>query len=526
MSVCIRQCPTLWSPRWLHCLVGCLALLTVLLVFITSSSTPSQAQWGSQWAGSSPQYLTGAQRRRLQRQRKRRARTRARQRRQHRRTRSRRGKSKAIRSARLPKRQPDSGPIQIVVSLGRQRMTVYEAGKPVGKTRVSTGKDGHETPTGIFSIIHKRRRHFSNIYHNAPMPFMQRLTWSGIALHQGVVPNYRASHGCIRLPSGFAGRLFGFTERRSHVVIADGNPVPQAIEHSMLFQPSLQPSTVKETAHTNQQHVRVAMNSANGNTTNDAAPTAIANRTKTSSVAKKTEAAKSSKALKLRASIDSDPELLAHRQLMFATRSDAPLRILIIRKSQKQRIKEAQEMLRDLGYDVGEPDGYIGRQSIQAIKAFQSDKELTVTGYPNQQLYDALFAATKRTAKHKAFIHVRQKQKDIYSAPVELVSPEKPLGTHLYTLMSIDADSGKASWNGLTAKARGRLPGQKRKTGKKNTIQVDAQTMGQALDRVRIPDHVRLRIEDMLTPGSSLIIADTGHTRETGINTDFIVLTK
>ncbi|MEM9355182.1 MAG: L,D-transpeptidase family protein [Pseudomonadota bacterium] len=512
-----------FQTRWLQCLVGCLALLAAMLVLVTSSSTPSQAQWGSPWAGSSPQYLTGAQRRRLER--RRRARARARQRRQQRRARSRRGKSKAIKRVRLPKRQRDAGPIQIIVSLGRQKMTVYEAGKPVGKTRVSTGKDGHETPTGIFSIIHKRRRHFSNIYHNAPMPFMQRLTWSGIALHQGVVPNYRASHGCIRLPSGFAGSLYGFTERRSHVVIADGNPVPQTIVHDRLFQPSLRPATTKETANANQKRVRMAMNSAGSSTTSDAPPAAIANRTEARTVPNNNEDTTGGKAPKLRASIHSDPELLAHRQLMFATRSDAPLRILITRKSQKQRIKEAQEILLELGYDVGEPDGYIGKQSVKAIKAFQTDKELAVTGYPNQTLYDALYAATKRTAEHKAFIYVRQKQKDIYSAPIEIVSPEQPLGTHLYTLMSIDADSGKASWNGLTAKARGRLPGQKRKASKDATP-VDAQTMGQALDRVRIPDHVRLRIEDMLTPGSSLIIADTGHTRETGINTDFIVLTK
>ena len=498
-------------------MAGYLALVAATFVFLTASPPPTHAQWGYQWSNNGPSYLTRAQRRRLRRQRQR-ARARARNRRQ---ARSQRRRSKAVKTVRLPKRKSDSGPIQIVVSLGKQKMTIYEGGKKVGRTRVSTGKDGHRTPTGIFSIIHKRRRHFSNIYNNAPMPYMQRLTWSGIALHQGVVPNYRASHGCIRLPSGFAGQLFGFTERRSHVLIADGNPVPQLINHSALFQPSARaskPTSATETSSTTQLPVRMAMNTAGQTSQTDAAPSAIGDQAQ-----KQEDKASRSGRVQLLASSDADPELQVHRQLMFATRSEAPLRILITRKTQQQRIKEAQQMLLDLGYDVGEADGYIGKQSVKAIKAFQTDKELTVTGYPNAALFEALSKASNRSIGNEAFIYVRQKQKDIYSAAVELVEPEKPLGTHLYTLMSVDETSGMATWNGMTAKARGRLPGQRRKKGEAS--EVEAQTMGQALDRIRLPKHVRMRIEDMLTAGSSLIITDTGHARETGKDTDFIVLT-
>ena len=501
---------------WRAWMTGYLTLVAVTFVFLTTAPAPTHAQWGYQWSNNGPSYLTRAQRRRLRRQR-RRARARARNQRQ---ARSQRRRSKSVKTVRLPKRRSDSGPIQIVVSLGKQKMTIYEGGKKVGRTRVSTGKDGHRTPTGIFSIIHKRRRHFSNIYNNAPMPYMQRLTWSGIALHQGVVPNYRTSHGCIRLPSGFAGQLFGFTERRSHVLIADGNPVPQAINHSALFQPSArasQPATATETSSATQLPVRMAMNTAGQTSQTDATASTIGDQ------AKKHEASRTGDA-HLLASSDTDPELQAHRQLMFALRSEAPLRVLITRKRQQQRIKEAQQMLLDLGYDVGEPDGYIGKQSVKAIKAFQTDKELAVTGHPNDALFEALSKASNRSIGNEAFIYVRQKQKDIYSATIELVEPEKPLGTHLYTFMSIDETSGMATWNGMTAKARGRLPGQRRKKGE--GVEVEAQTMGQALDRIRLPKHVRMRIEDMLTAGSSLIITDTGHARETGKDTDFIVLTR
>ena len=130
------------------------------------------------------------------------------------------------------------GAKQVVISLRRQSLSVYKDGVRIRRTRVSTGKNGHRTPTGIFSTIQKRRRHYSNIYNGAPMPYMQRLTWSGIALHQGPVPRYRASHGCVRLPGSFARYLFRALPRRSHVVIAHGNPVPRPFSHDLLFKPT------------------------------------------------------------------------------------------------------------------------------------------------------------------------------------------------------------------------------------------------------------------------------------------------
>ena len=104
------------------------------------------------------------------------------------------------------------GEVEIVVSLPLQRAYVYRAGTLIGISTVSTGRRGHETPTGSFNILQKRREHYSNLYNNAPMPFMQRLTWDGIALHAGQLPGHPASHGCIRLPLAFARHLFGATQ--------------------------------------------------------------------------------------------------------------------------------------------------------------------------------------------------------------------------------------------------------------------------------------------------------------------------
>ncbi len=132
----------------------------------------------------------------------------------------------------------DGRTIQIIVSRAKQSLTVYDDGKIIATSKVSTGKPGHDTPTGIFSILEKRKYHESNIYSNAPMPWMQRLTWSGIALHEGKVPNYPASHGCVRLPSGFAKTLFSMTERGAHVIIADEDVAPVVVRHPFLFQPT------------------------------------------------------------------------------------------------------------------------------------------------------------------------------------------------------------------------------------------------------------------------------------------------
>lgn len=114
-----------------------------------------------------------------------------------------------------------TGPVVIVVSLPEQRAHVYRNGLRIGVSTISSGKPGHETPTGTYPILQKRVEHYSNLYDNAPMPHMQRLTWDGIALHAGRIPGYPASHGCVRLPKEFAKLVYGVTSHGTTVVVAD-----------------------------------------------------------------------------------------------------------------------------------------------------------------------------------------------------------------------------------------------------------------------------------------------------------------
>jgi hypothetical protein len=120
-----------------------------------------------------------------------------------------------------PELAPDGSDTVVIVSIPEQRAHVYRNGVRIGLSTVSTGKPGHETPTGVFPILQKRKEHYSNLYDSAPMPYMQRLTWDGIALHGGRIPGHPASHGCVRLPKEFARKLFEATGYGTIVVVAD-----------------------------------------------------------------------------------------------------------------------------------------------------------------------------------------------------------------------------------------------------------------------------------------------------------------
>jgi hypothetical protein len=137
--------------------------------------------------------------------------------------------------------QPETspqGPVLVLVSLTEQVARVYRNGIEIGITTVSTGRPGHETPTSVFTILQKARVHHSSRYNEASMPFTERLTWDGVALHAGGVPGYPSSHGCVHLPLTFAQLLFGVTEVGTTVVIADAHQSPQDLIHPGLIAPT------------------------------------------------------------------------------------------------------------------------------------------------------------------------------------------------------------------------------------------------------------------------------------------------
>ena len=141
----------------------------------------------------------------------------------------------------------DMGPMAMVVSLTEQRAYVYRNGLLVAVSTVSTGKPGHETPTGVFTILQKDKNHHSSKYNNAPMPYQERLTWDGVALHAGGLPGYPESHGCVHLPTEFARLLFDATTMGMVVVISKEGVSPEDLVHPPVASP-IDPRTGAEDA--------------------------------------------------------------------------------------------------------------------------------------------------------------------------------------------------------------------------------------------------------------------------------------
>ena len=136
------------------------------------------------------------------------------------------------------------GPLIIAISIERQSLKLYDANGFFAETPISTGTRGHPTPMGVFSIIQKHKFHHSNIYSGAPMPYMQRITWSGVAMHAGVLPGYPASHGCIRMPMAFAVKMWNWTKMGARVVITPGEITPASFSHPLLATKRVVPKPV------------------------------------------------------------------------------------------------------------------------------------------------------------------------------------------------------------------------------------------------------------------------------------------
>ena len=195
--------------------------------------------------------------------------------------------------------RPTGDPIMAIVSLRDQQITIYDDKGSIMRAPVSSGQKGRETPAGVFTVLQKNAEHYSNLYDDAFMPHMQRLTWSGIALHGGPLPGYPASHGCIRLPYSFAGRLFSATKLGMRVIVAPGTVGPVAIEHPALFQPKTDQAAVAAAAATAQAHETTAKA--------DQARLAVITATRESALA--TASVRKTETLKLRA----DSELAGDR---------------------------------------------------------------------------------------------------------------------------------------------------------------------------------------------------------------------
>lgn len=476
------------------------------------------------------------------------------------------------------------GPMVAVVSLASQRIRVFDRNGEVASSKVSTGRKGFETPEGIFSIIERKVEHNSNLYDDAEMPFMQRITWSGVALHQGMVPNYRASHGCIRLPSGFAERLFRSTRIATRVVIVPHEATPLPISHPALFQPGQPDLPVPETKSPTPE--RLPQSQPDSGDVFEPAPMMLGVRPVPPLAASEAVSPAPTKPGPTVAELRSR-RIAAERRLAVATKAANAarpgLRPLLVEQGRAEKALRqaaalanrvdgrAAVLAKAVAVATGERDessainAHIdaliefaearGREEgAREIAARKTAAAVTVQAQvrkledERQAAQNEVRAIARKLSPVTIFVsrqtgrvYVRQAFHPVMEAPVAIKDPEEPLGTHVFSALEAEEDDGASvKWLGLTVETpgggvpvapepsltSGKRKAQAPKPAAPAARQDPLHAARIALDRIELPQAVLARVGPSLQPGSTLIISDLPQSIETGPGTDIVVQTR
>jgi lipoprotein-anchoring transpeptidase ErfK/SrfK len=410
--------------------------------------------------------------------------------------------------------RPAGEPVMAIVSLRTQRVTVYDANGWILRAPVSSGQKGRETPAGIFAVIQKEAEHYSNLYDDAFMPHMQRITWSGIALHGGPLPGYPASHGCVRMPFDFAERLFDVTRPGMRVIVAPTDVAPIEIAHPVLFQPKPGAGALA-----------AARTAEADEATRKADQARLAAGTAFREAAQAMVPARVAENLKLRA----EAQLAAAETALGSA-------IPAAAKEQAERDK-AQAIARIAALQV---------QWANAKAELQPKQDAVTRTREAAAIAEAARAAAAEAARQMARefepvsvlisrktqrLYVRQAFEPILESPVTILDADRPIGTHVFTAMErtnsdtdmrwsvVSLDSGR-SQSGVV-EPQGRARGDHGRDVE--PVPADRDRAKTALDRIVIPQDALDRIAG-LAPRSSLIVTDEALSSETGKGTDFVVL--
>jgi hypothetical protein len=396
----------------------------------------------------------------------------------------------------------DAGePIMAIVSIKTQQVTLYDADGWILRAPVSTGTTGRETPAGVFAIVEKNKDHRSNMYDDAEMPNMQRITWNGIALHGGPLPGYAASHGCVRMPFGFAEKLFDKTWIGMRVIISPDNAGPVEFSHPALLVPKAE--AIAAAAAKAEALAREAAEAAKAA---DEAKKAAA--TATRATASLTSSLRKLERLKTRA----DAQLAYADKVLAAARTDEA-------KARADGLKQkAAARAADLGMqlDTAKADA---KSKLDAAAAAKAAAKAAQTRKP-----DAAKAASEaKLALEPASIFISRATRKLYvrrnthkpapdgggevfdatiEVPVTIRDPGKRIGTHVFTAVARN-DAG-LRWTAVTID--------------------NGDDAKSALDRITIPQDVLERIAPTALPRSSIVISDEPLSRETNYRTEFVAV--
>jgi hypothetical protein len=419
---------------------------------------------------------------------------------------ARRGES-ARRERAEPKKDPGfgempKGPQQLIVNISTQKVTLYADGTRVAVGPVATGMPGHPTPQGVFSIIQKDRYHHSNIYSGAPMPYMQRITWSGVAIHEGALPGYPASHGCIRTSHEFASRLWPVTQLGVRVIVSRHDVAPVEFSHAKLFVPKPKPAEPQVAMNaTDGANVRLAQVTS-PDAANDANATPPAEETTPTGTV---------------APIQAAPAPAAPAPAEVTPAAAAPAQVTPAAAPAPTEAAPAAD-----GFVKPTPTMDPPKPPVLRTKGAEQ---------PAKRAGQVAVFVSRKEKK----IFVRQGMVPLFDMPITIDNPDQPLGTHVYTALAVTDGGAGMRWNLMTIPTDAAAMSEDRSSSRRHRGKEAPQPVvhakpsssaTEALDRIQFPKEAIDRISEILIPGSSLVVSDTGISGETGKGTDFIVLTR
>ena len=501
---------------------------------------------------------------------------------QPRRAKVRRPAAKAVAAEKETSAKPQ-GPLIISVSIQNQKVRIYDANGFFAESPISTGMAGHPTPMGVFSIIQKHKFHHSNIYSGAPMPYMQRITWSGVAMHAGVLPGYPASHGCIRMPMAFAVKMWNWTKMGARVIVTPGEITPANFSHPLLVTQKVVPqpvaaeepkvdaplgaksdkgvdagpaapdanldlrasvghAEVNSRAQTRTADASGATPAANASVTmSDASPAA-------SGEAVKADDAASAEAKPDVAKADPAPVAGTEKTLESAGSDDKPTetrpadaatgeaKSADAGKTAEMQAAKAETPRLDAAKSAEKPAETVKAVDLPASPAEVKKDTARLPGGVKPELPKRTGQIAVFVSRKDSRLYVRQEFKPLFEVPVAIAPSDRPLGTHVFTAEADKNEPNLLRWSvvslPMTARTAARLDDEERPSRRRRMAAAPAEFKplpvpdrpAEALDRITIPQDAMARINEALTSGASIIVSDQGINQgETGEGTDFIV---
>jgi hypothetical protein len=410
------------------------------------------------------------------------------------------GKARHVRPTEATAPRNAGEPIMAIVSIKTQQVTFYDADGWILRAPVSTGVKGRETPAGVFALLEKDKDHHSSMYDDAWMPHMQRITWNGIALHGGPLPGYAASHGCIRMPYGFAAKLFDKTRIGMRVIVAPNDAAPVAFSHAALLKPNAE-AIAAAPAHA-ETVAREAAEAARAADQAMKAAKITARETKLASASLRKLEWRKRRA---------DAALASAGKALASAKTDQA------KARAEERNQKAAAKVAELGaqLDTARADAKSKRDAAAAAKdAAQAAK--------TRKAATAQAATEAKLALEPVSIYISRATKKLYvrrnthkrwpdggevfdasiEVPVTIRNPDKPIGTHVFTAMARNKDGLR--WTVVTID--------------------DGDDAKDALDRITIPQDLLDRIAPTAVPRSSIIVSDEPLSRETNYRTEFVAV--